>query len=503
MLNKLILRGTFFVGKNNTAHKRTLCRYACNLYITHLNFFEKSSEKCRKYLLHEVFQHVKRRRRRTTSAEVRLVPVAMQQPMSIEKLSGSTIVSFTLLGLSFDHYPTLTNYQLTTSSFDRTNEKLLLHLLHFLLIKLDASFAANVSCCWPYFEVKEKNEFKRIVSSFIAKVSSSNPNLSNADFRTSLLTVAKGSAVWVLLGRLCDTALELSIRALTRINQIQSSVTMSMDQSASLWDILTTTDINRLTTAIGYEYRCITIEGSLCMARQDEQIAFSSELDSRLQAATKKRLEAKLEMSKISNSEEVKYLSESSQIERSELIFRIKEMYAALKQLSKSSTFTDCDPVAAFYSDQQSPPKLLPQSMKFSEEIQLRKSEYMVGKFGRRGKSFDIEILENDVEDKEKETVFNSTSYKNAWHLDASSILPLTRFLDSYTSSKVSKIRSRNSGKCVLNYFVQKYASVVPFLMQNMCLYYLLYFYNTIEATRFEVSYSSVFSLLHLVKIFA
>ena len=408
----------------------------------------------------------------------------MQQPTSIEKLSGSTIVSFTLLGLSFDHYPTLTNYQLTTSSFDRTNEKLLLHLLHFLLVKLDASFAAHVSCCWPYFEVKEKNEFKRIVSSFIAKVSSSNPNLSNSDFRTSLLTVAKGSAVWVLLGRLCDTALELSIRALTRTNQIQSPVTMSMDQSASLWDTLTSADINRLTTAIGYEYRCITMEGSLCMARQDEQITFSSELDSRLQAATKKRLEAKLEMSKISNSEEVKYLSESSQIERSELIFRIKEMYAALKQLSKSSTFIDCDPVAAFYSEPQCPPKLIPQSMKFSEEIQLKKSESMVGKSGRRGKSFD-EILENDVEDKEKQTVVNSTSYKSTWHLDASSIEPLTCFLDSYTSSKVSKTRSRNSGKNALNYFVEKYASVVPFLIHNM--------------TRFDASYSCVFSLLHLV----
>lgn len=412
--------------------------------------------------MHEVFQDV-RRHRRTTSAEIVLAPVAMQQPQAIEKLSGSTIISFTLLGLSFDHYPTIINYQLTTSSFDRTNEKLLLHLLHFLLNKLDASFATNVTSCWPYFEVKEKNEFKRIVSAFIAKVSSSNPNLNNADFRTSLLTVAKGPAVWVLLGRLCDTALELSIRALTVSNQNQSSVTMSMDQSASLWDTLTSIDTNRLMTAIQYEHSCITREGSICMARQDEQITYSSELDSRLQAATRTKLDAKLEMSKISSSEEVKYLSESSQIERSELIYKIKEMYAALKQLSKSSTFTDCDPVAAFYSDQHDPPILLSQSKKFSDEVQLRKTESMVGKIEKGGKSLDNRIFEDDKEDKEEETVVNSTSYKTGWHLDTSSLEQLTRFLDSYTSSKLSKMGSRNSGKYILNYIFEKCASVVPF----------------------------------------
>jgi hypothetical protein len=118
----------------------------------------------------------------------------LQNSASQEKIAELVVRSFTLLGVTLDH-----DHQLSPSSFDRMNEKLLLYLLHFLLDKLDTSFAVSVSSCWPYFETREKNEFKRIVTSYIGRVSTNNPTINNNDFRTSLLSVAKGSAVWTLL----------------------------------------------------------------------------------------------------------------------------------------------------------------------------------------------------------------------------------------------------------------------------------------------------------------
>ena len=380
-----------------------------------------------------------------------LLPLlAMQQSVSNEKLWGSTILSFSMLGLSFDVYPALINCQLTASSFERTNEKLLLHLLHFLLSKLDLSFTASVASCWPYFEIKEKNEYKRIVSSYILKISSSNTNLSNADFRTSLLSVAKGSAVWILLGRLCDTALELSIRSLIVTNQIEATVTMTMHQSAGLWNTLTSTNTNEIMTAIQHEYNCIAREGNFRMARQDEQIIFSSDLDSRLQIATKNINKAKLEMARISQSEEVKYLSESSQMERSELIMRIKEMYAALKQLSKSSTFADSDIVEAFYSDQQYPRSLpLRPTSSSDKEMKSWDTESPIGIHGKIGAK-NLHITDDEKGVKKAEIAIHSIPYKNVWHLDASSLEPLTHFLDSYTATKLSKTENERNGKFII-----------------------------------------------------
>jgi hypothetical protein len=48
----------------------------------------------------------------------------------------------------------------------------------------------------------------------------------------------KGSAVWTLLKRLCDAALEQSIRSLILTNQTESTVAKTLRQSASLWATL-------------------------------------------------------------------------------------------------------------------------------------------------------------------------------------------------------------------------------------------------------------------------
>lgn len=265
--------------------------------------------------------------------------------MQQDKLNLEVLVirSFSLLGLTLEAYPTLGGQQLAHSSFNRTNEKLLLCLLHFLLDRLDQTFASSVSSNWPYFETREKNEYKRIVTVYILRVSSSNPAISMSDFRSSLLSVAKGPSVWVLLKKLSDAALELSIGSLVLSNQNHATVAMTLRQSNGLWATLGSANNEELSAAIKNEYDCIVREGKQCISRQNEQMKYSSELDARLKAATKNIHEVKTNMLKISKSEEVRFLSEAAVIERSELIMRVKEMQAALSQISISSSFAGCD----------------------------------------------------------------------------------------------------------------------------------------------------------------
>jgi hypothetical protein len=51
----------------------------------------------------------------------------------------------------------------TPTSFIKTNEKLLLVLMHFLLCIIDPSLKTKCAEFWPYEDAGEKNEFKRVV----------------------------------------------------------------------------------------------------------------------------------------------------------------------------------------------------------------------------------------------------------------------------------------------------------------------------------------------------
>ena len=47
--------------------------------------------------------------------------------------------------------------------------------------------------------------------------------------------------------------------------------------------------------------------------------------------------------------DEVYYLSESARIERTELVMRINEIQIAIRHLSNSQVFADCDRVIKYY----------------------------------------------------------------------------------------------------------------------------------------------------------
>jgi HAUS augmin-like complex subunit 6 N-terminus len=338
----------------------------------------------------------------------------MQKSSSSDRNPVLVIRSLVLLGFSTEAYPALSIREILPSAFDRTNERVLLCLLHFLLSRLDVSFDASVSSCWPYYETKEKNEFKRIVSAYIDRVSSKNSSVTYSDFRSSLLSVAKGSTVWSLLKRLSDDVLDLTIQASIIRNQSQATIAVSLQQSAGLWSTLTSTNTEELKCAIKTEYACTLREGKTCTARQEEQKEFSAELDKRLKLANKGINEATQTMEILSMSKKKHFLTELAQIERSELVQRIKEMYNALRLLSESSAFVESSSVVHFYADSD---RRIPASDECNGDVStpiddLKSSLSCVGDEHERVKSPSI------------------------WHLNSRLLEPLSTFMESRSAAR-------------------------------------------------------------------
>jgi hypothetical protein len=351
----------------------------------------------------------------------------MQKSSSSDRIPVLVIRSLALLGFSTGAYPALSIREILPSVFDRTNERLLLCLLHFLLSRLDVTFPASVSSCWPYYETKEKNEFKRIVSAYIDGVSSKNPSVTYSDFRSSLLSVAKGSTVWSLLKRLSDDVLDLTIQALIIRNQNQATIAVSLQQSAGLWSTLTSTNTDELKCAVRAEYACTLREGKTCTARQDKQKEFSAELDERLNLANKSIYEATQTMEILSMSKKKHFLTESAQIERSELVQRIKEMYNALRLLSASSAFVESSSVVHFYSDSG---KNIPASDECNGEFltaidDLKSNVSHVGDEHERVKSPSI------------------------WHLDSRLLEPLSTFMENRSAARKTEITNLREGEAI------------------------------------------------------
>lgn len=349
----------------------------------------------------------------------------MKKSISFGGNSVLVIRSLALLGFSTAAYPALSILEILPSAFDRTNERLLLCLLHFLLTRLESSFSANVSSCWPYCETKEKNEFKRIVSAYIDGVSSKNSSITYSDFRSSILSVAKGPSVWSLLKRLSDAVLDLTIEALMLRNQNQATIAVSIQKSAGFWSTLASTNTDELKTAIKAEYASTLREGKNCTTRQNDQTEFSVELNERLKVANKGITEAAKTMEVLSLSDKKRFLTESAQIERSELVQRIKEMYNAFKLLSASSAFVESGSVMNFYSG----------AMEHKETF--RESREM---FSAPVDSHKPNIRHFGDED-------GQVSSSSSWHLDYEPLEPLSAIMEGYSAAAKAKFAKHGEGE--------------------------------------------------------
>ena len=115
-----------------------------------------------------------------------------------------TVNSLALLGFNTDNYPFLyeglayTIKPLTINTFQTENETILLCTLHFLLIRLDSvKFDEEIKNCWPFLDIKGKNNYKRAIHSCLERVSIKYKqpcDLSTAYW--SLHNCAKSEEIW-------------------------------------------------------------------------------------------------------------------------------------------------------------------------------------------------------------------------------------------------------------------------------------------------------------------
>ena len=226
----------------------------------------------------------------------------MEQPTNTSKRAAAV----TIRTLSIIGYPPINGdiVPISITSFDKSNEKLFLIVLHFLLSHLDPLFSSSVGTCWPYYETKEKNEFKRILSMALAKVtgsgSSKNHILAPGDFRSSMLSVSKGPTIWLLLKKLTDAVLDKSVRSAIMTYQTLPESNLSVKQTHALFESMESTKAEDLLAAVQREYQEIVQQGQATLLRRRQQAQYAMELDARLDTATKTIQHAKASMQRIS-----------------------------------------------------------------------------------------------------------------------------------------------------------------------------------------------------------
>jgi len=164
----------------------------------------------------------------------------------------------------------------TTASFDGTNEKLFLSLVHFLLSLLHPQFAqqAKQQGIFPYTNVKEKNAFRSYIQSTLATHVSSG-ELPAQMARSSLLLMAKGKATWDLLWYLTDLAFD----SINGMGYKTIRLESELEQIRSISQALQLSRIERLKYAHELEERFRTALKSIDRSKKRLQLAVAEDRD--------------------------------------------------------------------------------------------------------------------------------------------------------------------------------------------------------------------------------
>jgi flagellar biosynthesis chaperone FliJ len=242
-----------------------------------------------------------------------------------------TLNALYLLGFRNDEYFAKDQHvrytaALDSHTFDRTNERALLLILHFLLSRLVPQFDSLNSTSWPYTDVRSKNAFKRVVEDALQTLVDQrrlSPELSHA----SVLTTAKGSSAWRLLVQLTSicVAEELASRGIKSYQHIHR------DESGSVVN-----DFDAIITAIRGDMES---EASLLMQEhlahqrvERDRRAYADELYKRYKRARSsvESLKKELQDFERSHPRAAHALSEAGKVERSAAIIDIEAITSRL-----------------------------------------------------------------------------------------------------------------------------------------------------------------------------
>ncbi len=138
------------------------------------------------------------------------------QACDVTTTAHLVINSLVLLGFNCDDYIDIYSgiaYDLpvlNVETFNKSNQKLLLIILHYVLSILDREeFLLAIHTCWPFLDNKEKSNFLRAIHQCLQRIISEEDNV---DYRSAILIEAKGKEVWFLLRFLTDKCLQIMIK---------------------------------------------------------------------------------------------------------------------------------------------------------------------------------------------------------------------------------------------------------------------------------------------------
>ncbi len=248
-----------------------------------------------------------------------------------ESLINAELSIGSLMVLGFNANDYIENYpgiaygvaNLTVYTFDKQNEKSLLIALHFLLCKLEpVEFPLAIESCWPYLDVKTKNEFKRAIQSSFDRLVHKNW-LTTGICKASILSIAKGPDVWMLLRVLTDICVEVSIAEMK--NEERDMVAHRYYEAVNIRESIET-ELKLLEKTI--------ISG--IQVERDHSNYFN-ELDTRLRKASRNiELSRKKLQVILTNDIPQQILTESGRLQRSEWIAKITNSKQLLLNLAQS-----------------------------------------------------------------------------------------------------------------------------------------------------------------------
>lgn len=252
---------------------------------------------------------------------------------------------------------------LSPRSFDKTNEKTLLVLIHFLLCLIDPTFRLKCEGIYPYRQTSEKNEFKLKVQESLTNLIILNI-LDHSDCRVTILTIAKGYAVWILLWKLTLAALDAYLLSESiPLPPCSSSVLPGQLKALSLVEI---------------EKMNEEIEGT--RERIDRKKAFAAEIEQRLKAALQKIDLHSNQLKKLGSSDKGMYLSSAGKLKRSEMVMKIQSirgLQSIISSLSVESDDSTSKIIEPSKIDAHTFTELLSSSAKHLDSLHIRQpSEY-------------------------------------------------------------------------------------------------------------------------------
>ena len=257
----------------------------------------------------------------------------------------------TYLGIAHEIPP------VTVNSFDHPNETALMVTLHFLLCKIDSHhFVEDISGCWPYYDQKEKNKFKRAVEASLSRLSCDKlipPSVIVHYGHWALHVTPSEAEAWALLRSLTDACIEQDIDSLIEEhNQAPAGTADSNFElngvdvllSNVVWDHTATVadldspDVKQLLKAIDSETRRVS---HMLLERnnmQKEAKQYMSELDTRLKEAQRQMEVAAQRLHQTADGDPAALhaLSEVGQIEIAQWLDRMVTATALLKDLDES-----------------------------------------------------------------------------------------------------------------------------------------------------------------------